>query len=128
MSEPEEQSQISGEPLEQKPRSPSSRLGPTATLKGDWICDEEVVILGQIQGKIDAGENDIRIEKEAVAKAEIKGKNITISGKVTGNITASGKITVSKEAKITGDLSAHQIAIQDGAKFIGTVKMLPKTT
>jgi cytoskeletal protein CcmA (bactofilin family) len=52
-------------------------------------------------------------------------KNIMVLGKVTGNITASGKILVGKEAKMIGDLSAPQIAIQEGAKFKGRIAMLP---
>ena len=103
----------------------SSRVGATAKLKGEWVCDEDVIILGRFQGKIDTGVHDIRIEKEATVKADIQAKNVTILGKITGNVTASGKILIGKEARITGDLSAAQIAIKDGAKFKGTVKMLP---
>lgn len=112
---------------ETKTTPQSSRIGFTAKLKGEWICDEEVIIQGQIQGKIDSGDHDLHVEKGATAKADIRGKNITILGNVTGNVTASGKILVGKEAKMIGGLSAPQIAIQDGAKFKGTIKMLPKT-
>ena len=105
----------------------SSKLGSTAILKGEWICEEDVIIEGHFQGKIDSKGHDLRIEKEATVKADIRGKNITIRGKVTGNVTGSGKILVGREAKIIGDLSAPQIAIQEGAKFKGSIKMLPKS-
>ena len=112
--------------LEEKEYRPQpSRMGSTAKLKGEWICDEEVIIQGNIQGKIDCGNHSLHIEKGATVKADIKGKNITIRGNVTGNVTASGKILIGKEARITGDLTAPQISIQEGAKFKGTVKMLP---
>jgi cytoskeletal protein CcmA (bactofilin family) len=104
-----------------------SRIGSTATLKGEWACEENVIIEGRFQGKIDSGNHDLHIEKAATVDADIQGKNITIFGKFTGNITASGKILVGEKARITGDLSAPQIAIHDGAKFKGSVKMLPKT-
>ena len=103
----------------------SSRLGASAKLKGEWVCDEDVFIQGQLQGKIDSGNHDIHIDKEATVKADIQGKNISIFGKVTGSITASGKILIGKEAKMIGNLSAPQIAIQEGAKFKGSVAMLP---
>jgi cytoskeletal protein CcmA (bactofilin family) len=116
------------EPEEETKTTPqTSRIGSTAKLKGEWICDEEVIIQGQIQGNVDSGDNDLHVEKGATVKADIRGKNITILGNVTGNVTASGKILVGKEAKMIGGLSAPQIAIQEGAKFKGTVKMLPKT-
>ena len=114
---------------EEKKTTPQpSRIGSTTKLKGEWICDEKVIIQGHIQGKVDSGEHDLHVEKGATVKAEIKGNNITILGNVTGNVTASGKILVGEEAKMIGSLSAPQIAIQEGAKFKGTVKMLPKTT
>lgn len=81
------------------------------------------MIAGHFQGKIDVGDHDLRIEEIANIQAEICGKNITVLGKVTGNIRASGKISVGKDARMIGDLSAPQIAIQDGAKFKGSVKM-----
>ena len=125
MSELEEETKTAEDPLEKRPLPQTSRLGSTAKLKGDWICDEDVIIKGHLQGKIDLGDHDLLIEKEATIKADIQGKNITILGKVAGNITASGKILVGKEAKMIGDLSAPQIAIQEGAKFKGRVAMLP---
>ncbi len=103
----------------------ASVLGPSVKLNGEWLCAENVVVAGQLKGKIDVGNHDLRIEEIASVQAEIRGKNITVLGKVTGNITASGKITVGKEARMIGDLSAPQIAIQDGARFKGIVKMRP---
>jgi cytoskeletal protein CcmA (bactofilin family) len=128
MSELEEETKTTEDPLEKRSPSQPSRLGSTAILKGEWVCDEDVIVQGQVQGKIESGDHDLHIEREATVKANIRGKNITILGKVTGNITASGQILVGKDAEMIGDLSAPQIAIQDGAKFKGTVKMLPKTT
>ena len=108
-------------------RNQPSKLGSTATLKGEWVCDEDVVIEGQLQGTIDSGNHDLLIEKGAAVKAELRGNNITVLGKVAGNITATGKIKVGKEARVTGDLSAPQISIREGARFKGTVKMVSKT-
>jgi cytoskeletal protein CcmA (bactofilin family) len=127
MPELAEEAKTTDDSIERKSLPQPSRIGSTTKLKGEWTCDEEVIIQGQIQGKVDSGDHDLNVEKGATVKADIRGKNITILGNVTGNVTASGKIVVGKEAKIIGVLSAPQIAIQDGAKFKGTVKMLPKT-
>jgi cytoskeletal protein CcmA (bactofilin family) len=102
----------------------ASTIGPTAKLKGEWTCDEEVVVQGTVQGKIDSGNHSLRIEKGATANADIRGKNIIIKGKVTGNVTASEKIVIGEEAEMIGDLTAPQISIREGARFKGTVKMI----
>jgi len=128
MSGLEEETKTAEDLLEKKSLSQPSRLGSSAKLKGEWVCDEDVIVQGHLQGKIDSGDHDLHIGREAKVHADVRGKNITILGNVFGNVTASGKILVGKEAKMTGDLSAPQIAIQDGAKFKGAVKMIPKPT
>jgi cytoskeletal protein CcmA (bactofilin family) len=125
MSEMEEGTKTAEDPLEERPSQQSARVGSSGKLIGEWVCDADVFILGHFQGKIDSGNHDIQIEKGAKVKADIQGKNITVLGKVTGNITASVKILVGKEAKMIGNLSAPQIAIKEGAKFKGRVSMLP---
>lgn len=114
-------------PAQEEDRSQpqSSRIGTTSKLKGEWVCDEDVILEGQFEGKIDSRDHGLRIEKMAIVKADIHGKKIIVHGNVTGNITASGKILVEKDARIIGDLEAPQIAIQEGARFKGTVKMTP---
>ena len=54
----------------------TSTIGPTAKLKGEWACDEDVVIQGTIQGTIDSGNHVIHVEKGATVNADIKGKFI----------------------------------------------------
>jgi cytoskeletal protein CcmA (bactofilin family) len=127
MPELEEETKTAEDLLAKRSLPQPSRLGSTAKLIGEWVCDEDVIIQGHLQGKIDSGDHDLRIERKATVEANIRGKNITILGKVKGNVTASGQILVGPDAEMIGDLSAPQIAIQDGAKFKGTVKMLPKT-
>ena len=104
--------------------APASTIGPTAKLKGEWACDENVVVQGTVQGTIDSGSHSLYIEKGATANADIQGRNIIIKGKVKGNVTASEKILVGAEAEMIGDLTAPQISIRSGARFKGTVKML----
>jgi cytoskeletal protein CcmA (bactofilin family) len=41
---------------------------------------------------------------------------------VEGNVDASGKIFISKEGRMKGDLKAPIISIMEGAKFKGGVK------
>ena len=86
------------------------------------------MIEGSFQGKIDSADHDIHVEKEAVVTAEIHGRNVIVLGHVSGNILASGKITIGKSAVVTGDISAPTLSIQDGARFKGSVKMIPQKT
>jgi cytoskeletal protein CcmA (bactofilin family) len=104
------------------PRS-IARLGPSLFLKGELSGEEDVVIEGQYKGKIDLANHNILVGRGAKVEADIRAKNITIHGTVEGNIDASGKIFISKEGQMKGDLKAPKISIMEGAKFMGGVKI-----
>ncbi|RLC29753.1 hypothetical protein DRH13_05285, partial [Candidatus Woesebacteria bacterium] len=99
-----------------------ARLGPSLFLKGELSGEEDVVIEGQYKGKIDLVNHNILVGRGAKVKADIRAKNITIYGTVEGNIDASGKIFISKEGQLKGNLKAPKISIMEGAKFKGGVK------
>ncbi len=109
-------------PEEVIPRS-IARLGPSLFLEGELSGTEDVVIEGQYKGKIDLVNNNIVVERGAIVEADIRAKNITIHGTVEGNIDSSGKIFISKEGQMKGDLKAPNILIMEGAKFKGGVKI-----
>ncbi len=108
-------------PEEVIPRSIAC-LGPSLFLKGELSGEEDVVIEGQYKGKIDLANHNILVGRGAKVEADIRAKNITINGTVEGNIDASGKIFISKEGQLKGDLKAPKISIMEGAKFKGGVK------
>jgi cytoskeletal protein CcmA (bactofilin family) len=104
------------------PRS-IARLGPSLFLKGELTGEEDVVIEGQYKGKIDLENHNIMVGSGAKVKGDIRVKNITINGAVEGNIDASGRIFISEEGQMKGDLKAPKISIMEGAKFKGSVKI-----
>jgi len=104
------------------PRS-ITRLGPSLFLKGELSGEEDVAIEGQYKGTIDLVNHNILVGREAIIKGDIRVKNITINGTVEGNIDASGKIFISKEGQMKGDLKAPKISIMEGAKFKGCVRI-----
>jgi len=100
-----------------------SFIGTSIFLKGELTGEEDLVIEGKFQGKIDLRNHNLIVEQGGKAKADIHVKNITINGEVNGNIHASGKVLISKEGQMKGDIIAPRISIDDGAQFKGSVKM-----
>ena len=100
-----------------------SRVGASLSFNGALNGQEDIVIEGQFQGKIDLKNHNLKVEQGGKVKANIQVKNITISGEVDGNIYASGKVYISKEGQLRGDIFAPRISIADGAQFKGSVKM-----
>ncbi|MGD9346257.1 MAG: polymer-forming cytoskeletal protein [Candidatus Aminicenantes bacterium] len=99
-------------------------IGKTIDIKAELTGNEDFVIMGKFKGKIDIKNNDLSVENHADVDAEIHARNITIRGRVKGNIHASGKVYIEKEAQMVGDISAARISIVEGAQFKGSMKMV----
>ena len=98
-------------------------LGASLFLKGELSGDENLIIEGQFQGKIDLRNSNLFIGPEGKVEADIHARNIAINGYVKGNIFASGKVFIAEEAQMDGNISTSVISIMDGAQFKGSVKM-----
>jgi len=105
------------------PPQKTAHLGPSLYLKGELSGKEDLIIDGQFQGTIDLKNNSLIVGAEGKVEADIRVKDITIKGNVKGNIFASGKVFISEEAQMDGNISASVISIMDGAQFKGSVKM-----
>jgi cytoskeletal protein CcmA (bactofilin family) len=99
-------------------------LGATIDIKAELIGDEDLVIEGKFQGRIDIKNNDLSVESSANVDAEIRARNVSIRGHVKGNIHASGKVYIEKEGQMVGDIAAARISIVEGAQFKGSMKMI----
>ena len=100
-----------------------SKIGPGININGEISGKEDLLIEGRCQGKITLLESTLTVEQGARIHAEIQARNITIKGSVQGNISASGRVLIQKDAQLDGDITAARISIEDGAQFKGTVKM-----
>jgi len=100
-----------------------ARLGPSLSLKGELSGEEDLMVEGHIQGKIDLQNNNLLVAQRGKIEADIQVKSITIEGSVTGNVNASGKVFISRVGQMKGDITASVISIMDGAQFKGSVKM-----
>lgn len=101
-----------------------SRLGPSVHLQGNIDGSEDLVIDGQVEGKIAVAGHRVIISASARIRGEITAHEVIIEGSLEGNITATGKVTVKAKAVLNGDVSAGSVAVEDGAKFKGAIKII----
>ena len=66
-------------------RRENATIGPSISIKGDLTGEEDLVIQGRVEGKVDLKQNSVTIGKNGRVKADIYGKLVTIEGEVLGN-------------------------------------------
>jgi cytoskeletal protein CcmA (bactofilin family) len=89
----------------------------TIKLKGNARID------GQIEGIINLS-GDLIIGPTAVIKATVEANNVSVSGKVNGDITARESLELCSSARLTGDICTQQLKVDQGAQFIGSSRLL----
>jgi cytoskeletal protein CcmA (bactofilin family) len=100
------------------------------------VITSEVEIKGTIKssgsvrmdGKLDGdliSQGDSILGKTATMKGNISGNNVVIEGTINGSITAKDKIEMKATARITGDIKAKRLAVEDGVTFVGKADVNP---
>ena len=102
-------------------------IGPSLHILGEVHSDEDLVIEGRVEGSIQIRDATLTIGSQARIEADIRGKRITIRGVVGGTISASDRIELDASAAVTGDLSANQVVVVEGAYFNGRIDMNQRT-
>ena len=80
------------------------------------------MIEGTVRGKINL-QSDLRVGTGARIEAAVHAKNVTVEGKVSGDITADDRLELVVTATVDGNIKAPRIIVAEGAKFRGSVDM-----
>ena len=97
-------------------------IGSNITIDGAITGNEPVLIEGTVRGKIDMG-GDLRIGTAGRVEATVHAKNVTVEGKLTGDISADDRVELVASATVDGNIKAPKIVVAEGAKFRGNVDM-----
>jgi cytoskeletal protein CcmA (bactofilin family) len=102
-------------------RGGSAALGKNVTVKGQIFAREDLTIDGEVEGTVECHEHRLTIGPNARVQAGLKAREIIIHGSIQGNVDATDKIDIKKEAKLVGDIKTSRIVIEDGAYFKGSI-------
>lgn len=102
-----------------------SLIGKTLFIKGDIRSDEELLIEGKVEGKLNV-KNRIIIGKNGIVNAEIKAREVVIRGKVNGDVNASYKVEIEPEGVLNGNIFSQRVHLTEGSIFKGNIDMSSK--
>ena len=73
---------------------------------------------------MEAMEHKLTIGPNGNVKAAVKAREVVVLGAINGNVEATDKIEIRKDAKLTGDIRTARIIIEDGAYFKGSIDIV----
>ena len=100
----------------------STVFGESVVIDGSVFSKHAIKVDGGIHGSVKTKAN-LFIGPNSVIGGDIQGKDITICGKVSGNVTAKGRIIITSKAQISGNMSMEQLVVDEGAVFNGNCSM-----
>jgi cytoskeletal protein CcmA (bactofilin family) len=99
----------------------NATIGKGVRIVGQIFTKEDLNIDGDVEGSIESAENKIIVGTNGRVQAGIKAREVVILGSVQGNVEATDKVDIKKDAKLVGDIISARISIEDGALFKGSI-------
>jgi cytoskeletal protein CcmA (bactofilin family) len=102
----------------------AATVGKAVKIVGQIYSKEDLYVDGEIEGTVEALEHKLTIGPHGTLHAGIKAREVVALGNITGNVEASERIEIHKEAKLVGDIRTARIIIEDGAYFKGSIDIV----
>ena len=97
-------------------------LGKNSSFEGKIGFEGMARLDGKFDGEIFSGDMLI-IGETATVNTEINVSTLVIDGKVSGNVSATGKIEIHATGKLYGNITTPTLVIEQGGLFHGTCRM-----
>ena len=101
---------------------PLSIVAHDLTVTGDLVAEGVVKVEGRVKGSIRAG-NQILIAPGASVEGDLHAKEAVVGGEVRGTIHVTDRVELQATAVVEGDINTPRIAILEGARVTGEVRM-----
>lgn len=99
-----------------------STIGERTTVDGTFKSENSVRIRGTVQGEIES-KRTIWVEKSANVTAKVTAESVTVAGQINGQIFCAGRVEIRPSGRVTGEINAGTLIMQEGAFFEGNLKM-----
>lgn len=104
-------------------RSERAVIGPTVRIKGEVSGEEDLVIQGEIEGRIEVKGRGVTVGKSGRVRANIHARSIRVEGSVRGDLMGEQEIVIEADGDVEGNLVAPSVRLENGSRFKGSIDM-----
>jgi cytoskeletal protein CcmA (bactofilin family) len=99
-------------------------IGKAVKIIGQIYSKEDLYVDGDLEGTVEALEHRLTIGPNGMLHAAVKAREVVALGTIQGNVEATERIEIRKDAKLVGDIKTARIIIEDGAYFKGSIDIV----
>ena len=105
-------------------RGGSATIGKAVKIAGQIHSKEDLFVDGDVEGTVECPDHKLTIGPNGTVHATVKAREVVVLGAIQGNVEASDRLEIRKEAKLIGDIRTARIVIEDGAYFKGSIDIV----
>src|SRR5216684_5524285 len=99
-------------------------IGKAVKINGQIYSKEDLYVDGDVEGTIELQEHRLTIGPNGKVHSSVKAREVVVLGNIQGNVDASDKLEIRKDARLVGDIQTARIIIEDGAYFKGSIDIV----
>lgn len=92
-------------------------LSQRIKIKGEISGQGDFFVDGELEGKVRISDGTFTVGPNARVTAEVEARQIIVRGEIIGSLKALERIQILSTAKVTGNMDAHGIVIEEGAEL-----------
>jgi cytoskeletal protein CcmA (bactofilin family) len=97
-------------------------LDEGSEIEGKYTCSGTVMLQAKFRGEIRA-EDTLVVGAQAVVHATVQAATLVVHGELVGRATASERLELKATARVTGDIEAPIVVMEEGAVHDGQCRM-----
>src|SRR4051794_2509550 len=97
-------------------------IGPETRINGEVHGDEDLVVRGRIEGKVQLSQT-LTVDDGGIVQAEVDVRTLVVAGVVVGTIRASESVRLTSKARVGGDIASPKLIMDAGASYRGRIDM-----
>ena len=98
-------------------------INNSTTIDGNISAQEHLILNGTIKGNVKIEHFNLFIGPGGKLEGEALAQNVRIRGHMRGDIKATGKVEITREANFTGNILSKSISVEQGAYFDAFVEL-----
>jgi cytoskeletal protein CcmA (bactofilin family) len=93
-------------------------------INGSIKCSGSIKLAGKVNGDVTTT-GDVSVEKGAAIKGNVVAGSVVVLGMIKGNISAKERIELKGTARVSGDIKARRLVVEEGVSLVGKSEITP---
>jgi len=98
-------------------------IGKSVQIRGEVKGNEDLMVEGLVEGTITLNGNRLTVGPHARVQANVVGRDVVVQGSLEGDIQATGRVELRAGSRVTGDIRAGRLSVEDNAIYSGKVEL-----